>query len=140
MNKLIQVIILISGLVVMSFFAIDLRSDYYYHYTKKDAVARITDLEQIEGNKPILVHLEYNNQFLNKSQNCEMKIDGRFAKEIKEKSLGALSIAYTQKSPLDIYIIDYKHPNWGGTILHSIFFLIALLGVILFSRNLFRRF
>lgn len=135
-NKGVQGIILLSTLAVLFIFLLDLRNDYYYHFTKKETVATIRELKRVEENKPYLITINYFNEYTNKESECTLKLNSRFGKKINELSTKTLSIVYTKNASCDFYIIDYKHPNIGSFIIHAFIFLIALIGVILCTKNL----
>jgi hypothetical protein len=136
MSKGVQIIILLSALVVIFIFSLDLRNDYYYHITKKETNATIKEIKKIEENKPYLIIVNYFNEYINAQSECSLKVDGRFGREISERSVKSIAVEYTKKDPCSFYITDYKHPNIGSFIIHAFIFLVAVMGAILFIKNL----
>lgn len=138
-SKGIQVIILLSALAVMFLFVLDLRNDYYFHFTKKETNAIVKNLQKVKGYRPYQLTLSYINDDKGARSECSLKVDGRYGKKLEENATHSIAIAYTKKNVCDIYILDYKHPTIGSFLLHDFLFLFSLLGVVLISKQILRK-
>ncbi|MFL5763592.1 MAG: hypothetical protein ACJ77K_06580 [Bacteroidia bacterium] len=135
-KKLTSAIALICSLIILSIYFIDLKNDYYFHITNKEAIANIEQIEKVKEYKPYVLTLSYLNDYTSKMEKCVLKLDGMYGDKILEENLKSVKIIYTKQSPCDIYIEDYKHKTIGGTILHLIIAIIALLAAVIFIKQL----
>jgi hypothetical protein len=138
-SKLSSLIALLCSLIILALYSMNLKSDYYFHFSKKEINAEIEQIIKVSGYKPYVITLGYLNEYTNKKEQCLLKLDGRFGSKISAQKLKNIEIFYTKQGPCDIYIKDYKFPRKGALIIHVIIFLISFLGGLIFAKKLFNK-
>lgn len=139
-TKTAQVFFLISAIVIGLIYTIDLRNDYYYYFTKKEAIARLESIEKEERKSKYFLQISYLNKGSKNRTTCNLAFEGRKGKEIVETIDSSFLIYYTEKSPCDIYFKGYKTPTIGSVLIHVFVLLLSLFGIFIFIKNLKKSF
>lgn len=135
-SKAGQIIFLICGLILTLIYAISIKNDYYYIFSKKEAIAELTNIVKDNKHEPYVLTIRYYNNYTKEEVICIVRVNGRIGKKIVEKSRSNLLIYYTKKSICDIYMKGYQFRTLGSVIIHHIVFFILLWGIFRISKNI----
>jgi hypothetical protein len=126
---MVKLIILISGVILLIIYSLDLRNDYYFFKTGTTSIATILQTNE----NSYVIHISYYNENIKEEVKCSKKATRLFWKKIKEENTKAVDIIYTNKGACHFYFKYGKHPTIGSLIIHCIIFCVILFGTIMIA-------